>query len=150
MAIDHVKKEYLGIQWPKEQAMPSPREEIDRDEFDRLFHCGSYEPTGTFYHQLWIDDKPFEGPIWEVRFWWFCDYALAVAIRYSHDANHLRLAPETSKGHILPNGYGDGYQMRYFRFGCRHPNKRDEGKYMFEHKWVCPDCRWTHTYDSSD
>jgi len=47
---------YLGIQWPREQILPTPYEEIDHDEFMRLMFCGEYGLCGINYEQTFIQD----------------------------------------------------------------------------------------------
>lgn len=51
-----IQPTYLGIQWPREQILPTPYEEIDHDEFMRLMFCGAYGLCGINYEQTFIQD----------------------------------------------------------------------------------------------
>ncbi|MCP4539437.1 MAG: hypothetical protein GY832_20055, partial [Chloroflexi bacterium] len=80
--IEWVEPEnYLSINWePKGERhphnlMPTPYEEITRDEFDALLHCNSSGLAGINYRQVFLDDEEIIGVAY---FYLFRKIAIAV------------------------------------------------------------------------
>jgi hypothetical protein len=58
-----IEPNYLNLNWDKPHAeMVKPNQEITRDAFDLLLHCGAYMlDEGSNYESVFLDDEPRKG-----------------------------------------------------------------------------------------
>ena len=59
--LDWIQPTYLGLQWPREQVLPTPHAEIYHDEFMRLMFCGEYGLCGINYEQTFLSQDRADG-----------------------------------------------------------------------------------------
>jgi hypothetical protein len=139
-----IEPAYLGIQWPATQALATPYEDIDRDEFIKLMFCGAYTICGINYDQIFLGQHR-EGGMWAVTYYFFPDYALAVGKRY------VDLSDETKRALGIPIGGDDryGHVLRFWRIGCQHQNITTGWQAMHDRHDECPDCGFHADYDTS-
>jgi len=145
MKIEWSKPTYFNIKWDNGPNMPaSPLQEISKDEFLRLFHCGPWGLDGLNFGgsaPLPDTDKNSVG-MYSWHYYFFHRYALAVAERYTCQSKAL--------GDFLSDGYKDsGYDVKFYRLGCQHPNLKSEWPRMHERQDGCLDCGFTAMYDTS-
>jgi hypothetical protein len=146
MPITWTKPEYLGIKWdngPNRAA--SPLVEITTAEFLRAFFCYSWGLDGLNYGG-WapLPDQSQDRENWyEWQYFFFHRQALAIAKRQTQ-------TPTGNVCFLAPVNYQPGYELRFYRLGCLHPNmKRLQGRHMHDNPIECPDCGFKATYDSS-
>lgn len=162
--LNWIKPTYLGIQWPQEQVLPSPREEIDHNEFMRLMFCGTYTLCGTHYSQTFIDDADRQvcrmSGLWTMHYYFYPEYAVAVGEQYicaeEWSIGLKKYVPKNidrivgDLGAIVPHDdrrYAN--ILRFWRIGCQHKNMVHSSPRMFEQVWDCPDCGYHVQHDSS-
>lgn len=146
MNIPWSKPEIFGIKWENgPNAAPSPLAEIPYDEFTRLFHCGAWGLDGLNYSGYApLPDAPKGAPMYSWNCYFFHRYALAVAHRY------MNTTRSTAIGDFLASDKsGNGYDVKFYRLGCQHPNMKRDSPRMHDQHEHCPDCGFDATYDSS-
>jgi hypothetical protein len=149
MKIEWSKPDIFGIKWDNGANKPaSPLTEIDRDEFLRLFFCGAWGLDGlNFGGSAPLLDAPYERGsdgwlrgMYRWHYYFFHRYALAVAERFGKQPDDSRV--------WLPH-QGHGYDVRFYRLGCLHPNLKSEWVAMHDRRDICPDCGFSAAYDTS-
>lgn len=147
MSIPWTKPTNLNIKWdngPNRAA--SPLTEITRDEFLRAFFCYAWGLDGlNFGGSAPLPDNPEDRQNWyRWQYFFFHRQALAVATKYTdkHDEDKYWIPPVSK--------YDHGYEMRFYRLGCLHPNmQRGGSSARHESTETCPDCGFGATYDTS-
>jgi hypothetical protein len=145
MTIAWTKPTTFGIKWDNGPNQPaSPLIEIDRDEFLRLYFCGAWGLDGlNFGGSAPLPDKPKDRENWyRWQYFFFHRYALAIATKYGDK-------PEDSQCYLPPKKYESGYDLKFYRLGCLHPNLKSDWVALHNRRDVCPDCGFTAQYDTS-
>lgn len=147
MRIEWSKPAYLNIKWDNGPNHPaSPLTEITRDEFLRAFFCYSWGLDGlNFGGSAPLPETPNDRQNWyRWQYFFFHRQALAIATKYGGEAVEGKcFLPPASK-------YDHGYDVRFYRLGCLHPNMQRGGdSARHESTETCPDCGFGATYDTS-
>jgi ribosomal protein S27E len=137
----------FGIKWADDwNTMPTPYVEITVDDFLKQMWCSGYSPDSQLFDQIKLPDEKF---IHNTYFYVFYYAVVAVMICgwQGEQPGHYFIKDYQAK---KPDGEWTGYNLRFFRIGCTHPNKKETNLGHCDHRVDCPDCGWTTTYNSGD
>ena len=173
------KRTYHNIVWPEQQRLPSPRKEINRDEFLAMMCSSHHCLEGIHFGGAYLipDDQPIDySSLYNVQYFWFPHYGLAAATKFTMATeavfgnDHVftgkfrnkRFPPENlvipcdvsgnvvTPENLSTNSQGYVHLMRFFKIGCEHKNLFEVGgTAMFDHLYRCPDCGLEYRTDSS-
>jgi len=146
------KPEYLNIEWPKQNRLPTPRVRVPMAEALGMEFCQGFEALDAInLDSVWVTLEDGERLYMSshYRFYPSRAYVVCTAHMYREEAEEL---VKKHGGDIIEYGWDKAsvYYALAFRIGCTHPNMVDKWVAMHTRVQECLDCGYRAVFDTSD